>query len=67
MLRLLVLLVGLAIALLAGCGEDAVERPAATPQASPVVRALRAGGHVLVFRHAITETKTDTQEFLSSC
>ena len=58
------LLVVAALALIAGCGDD---EPAASPQQEPIVRTLREGGHVLVVRHAKTESTTDRQEFLRSC
>ena len=53
-----------AVALLAGCGDDEAPRPREAP---PLVSALQEGGLVLVFRHAITETRTDAQEQLGSC
>jgi len=65
--RRLAVLLAVALALLAGCGEDAAEPPAATPAPSPLVRALRAGGHVLAIRHALTETSAAMRERLSSC
>ena len=49
---------------LAGCGDD--EEPAA-PAASPIVRELREGGLVLVFRHAATDTRIEMEESLRSC
>ena len=54
-----------ALALLAGCGGD--DETAAPPAQDPLVRTLREGGHVLVMRHAKTESTTDRQEFLRSC
>ena len=53
-----------ALALLAGCGDDDTAAP---PAPDPLVRTLREGGHVLVMRHAKTESTTDRQEFLRSC
>jgi phosphohistidine phosphatase SixA len=58
------LLLLVALALVAGCGED--EQPAAPPP-DPLVQSLREGGLVLVFRHAISDQTTDRQEFLRSC
>lgn len=46
---------------LAGCGGGSGDEPPA------IVESLRAGGLVLVVRHAPTESTTDTQEFLRSC
>jgi broad specificity phosphatase PhoE len=54
-----------ALALLAGCGGD--DETTAAPAQDPLVRTLREGGHVLVMRHAKTESTTDRQEFLRSC
>jgi broad specificity phosphatase PhoE len=54
-----------ALALVAGCGGD--DERAAPPAQDPIVRTLREGGHVLVMRHAKTESTTDRQEFLRSC
>lgn len=51
-----------ALALIAGCGNEE-----SAAQQDPLLRTLRAGGHVLVFRHAITESTTDRREFLRSC
>jgi phosphohistidine phosphatase SixA len=50
--------------LLGGCGSD--EEPA-TPATPPIVRELRAGGLVLVFRHAATDTRIEMEESLRSC
>jgi broad specificity phosphatase PhoE len=54
-----------ALAIVAGCGGD--DERAAPPAQDPIVRTLREGGHVLVMRHAKTESTTDRQEFLRSC
>jgi phosphohistidine phosphatase SixA len=58
----------LALALLgavgAGCGED---EPAPPPQQPSIVKALREGGLVLVFRHAKTDAEINQQELLRSC
>jgi phosphohistidine phosphatase SixA len=51
-----------ALALVAGCGNEE-----SAAQQDPLLRTLREGGHVLVFRHAITESTTDRREFLRSC
>jgi broad specificity phosphatase PhoE len=53
------------LAALAGCGDDS-EQPAA-PAAPPIVRELREGGLVLVFRHAATDTRIEMEESLDSC
>jgi phosphohistidine phosphatase SixA len=52
----------LALALIAGCGED---EPAA--EDVELARALKAGGVALVMRHAITETTTDREETIGDC
>jgi phosphohistidine phosphatase SixA len=51
--------------LVAGCGGD--EEEPAQPAPPPIVRELREGGLVLVFRHAATDTQIDMEESLSSC
>jgi broad specificity phosphatase PhoE len=51
----------LAALLLCACGGDD------EPAAPPLVDELRRGGMVLVFRHALTDTRVDQQEFLRSC
>jgi broad specificity phosphatase PhoE len=60
--RLLVLALLAAVA--AGCGED---EPAPPPQQPSIVEALRAGGHVLVVRHAKADAEINRQELLRSC
>jgi phosphohistidine phosphatase SixA len=52
----------LALALLAGCGDD---EPAA--EDVELARALKAGGVALVMRHAITEAQTDREEKVGDC
>jgi broad specificity phosphatase PhoE len=52
----------------AGCGEDGGAGTATpTATASPLLAQLRVGGHVLVFRHAITEPKTERVESVRTC
>lgn len=67
MSRRSLLVVLLALLVPAGCGEDGggAAAPRATP--SPLLAQLREGGHVLVFRHAITEPKTDRVESVRTC
>jgi broad specificity phosphatase PhoE len=57
--RLLVLALLAAVA--ASCGEDE------PPQQPSIVEALRAGGHVLVVRHAKADAEINRQELLRSC
>jgi phosphohistidine phosphatase SixA len=52
----------LALALLAGCGDD---EPAA--EDVELARALKEGGVALVMRHAITEKTTDREEEVGDC
>jgi phosphohistidine phosphatase SixA len=63
MSRALMLLHACLAALLLGCGGD---EPAA-PAPPPLVGELRQGGHVLVLRHALTDTRIEQQESLRSC
>jgi phosphohistidine phosphatase SixA len=63
MSRALMLLHACLAALLLGCGGD---EPAA-PEPPPLVGELRQGGHVLVLRHALTDTRIEQQESLRSC
>jgi phosphohistidine phosphatase SixA len=58
------LLILIALALVAGCGDD---EPAAPPPADPLVGTLRDGGNVLVVRHAIADAEINRQELLRSC
>lgn len=59
------LLVGVAVLLGAGCGDDDPEPVA--PAEKPIVRILRQGGLTLVMRHALTDTAISQRELLSSC
>jgi phosphohistidine phosphatase SixA len=52
---------------LAGCGGDEERDPPRAAGPSPLLRELRAGGDVLVFRHSTTEAKTDRVETVRSC
>jgi phosphohistidine phosphatase SixA len=52
----------LALALLAGCGND---EPAAADV--ELAEALQAGGVALVMRHAMTEAQTDREEKVGDC
>lgn len=67
MSRRALLVVLLALLTPAACGGDGggAAAPRATP--SPLLGQLREGGHVLVFRHAITEPKTDRVESVRTC
>jgi phosphohistidine phosphatase SixA len=69
--RRALLVVLLALLAPAGCGDDdgggAAAAPTATATPSPLLAQLRAGGRVLVFRHAITEPKTDRVESVRTC
>jgi broad specificity phosphatase PhoE len=56
--------VALVLLVVVGCGGD--DEPAA-PAAPPIVRELREGGLVLVFRHAATDTRVEMEESLRSC
>ena len=58
------LLILIALALIAGCGDD---EPAAPPEDDPIVQTLREGGHVLVVRHATADAEINRQELLRSC
>jgi broad specificity phosphatase PhoE len=58
------LLLLVALALVAGCGED---EPAAPPPEDPLVQTLRDGGNVLVIRHATADAEINRQEQLRSC
>jgi phosphohistidine phosphatase SixA len=62
------------LAIAVGCGDDdgaatdprAGDAPTAGPSAVPVDR-LRAGGYVITFRHAATDSGVDTTDDLSDC
>jgi broad specificity phosphatase PhoE len=56
--------VALVVLVLVGCGGR--DEPAA-PAPPPIVRELREGGLVLVFRHAATDTRIEVEESLRSC
>ncbi len=67
----------IALAVLAfagGCGAEAKNEPAAggepalsDREAARLVDRLRAGGHVVVFRHAATDSAVDLTDDLSDC
>jgi phosphohistidine phosphatase SixA len=54
----------LALLALAGCGDG---EPSASARDVALAKALKAGGVVLVMRHAKTETATDEVEVLGDC
>ena len=58
------LLVLVAVAAVAGCGDDEAAAPA---RQDPIVQTLREGGHVLVLRHAMADAEINRQELLRSC